>query len=195
MKQKKLLTLLLCLAMIFCLAACSSDDETTDDTGDDTTVTDDTSDTTDDATTDDTADDTTDTTVTDDTSGSEDTSSDTGTSSEFITLSSVFNDENGAALDSASVSLTVDGEQTDYTCGTDGSLSVSDLPSDGIIALDISDSSGTLLGSVELEFAQGSVTDAAYTAENSYYVTVSGDAVSLIFAIDSEGVVTCELDV
>lgn len=114
-----------------------------------------------------------------------------------LALSFTLLDADGAPLADASAQLTIDGNQADYPADTDGTLTVAGLPREGTVELVLTDSAGAELGTLELQLAEGSVTDVADSGDGTASLTVlSGAAeVALTVTVGDSGLLSCSLDV
>ena len=114
-----------------------------------------------------------------------------------LALSFTLLDADGAPLADASAQLTIDGNQADYPADTDGTLTVAGLPREGTVELVLTDSADAELGTLELQLAEGSVTDVADSGDGTASLTVlSGAAeVALTVTVGDSGLLSCSLDV
>ena len=112
-----------------------------------------------------------------------------------LALSFTLLDADGAPLADASAQLTIDGNQADYPADTDGTLTVAGLPREGTVELVLTDSADAELGTLELQLAEGSVTDVADSGDGTASLTgltESGEA-AITLDMGDGGPLTCFL--
>ena len=112
-----------------------------------------------------------------------------------LTLAFTLLDADGAPLSDASLQLTIGEDQADYPAEEDGTLTVSGLPRTGTAELVLTDASGAELGTLELQFSEGSVTDAVDNGDGTASLTVltESEEAALTLAMGDGGTLTCSL--
>ena len=112
-----------------------------------------------------------------------------------LSVSFTFRNEQGETVQDGTVRISDGTVEETYPTGTEGTFTVGGLPREGSVTVTLLDGGDSELGSVELQFTEGSVTDAAAQEDGTVRVSAipETDNVSLMLAPDGQGGLTCAL--